>query len=254
MQSNRQLAIAKVNEVCALATKLYGVDLSNLQLRFDLKGRAAGQAQLTGQRQIVVRLNDGMLHHTGADHVINNTVPHEIAHIVCFLRRELGHGHDAGWQRVCLALGGNGETRHKEEVVFGKGLTYEYTATCGTKVRISERIHRSIQAGAGRMLRRTRGRINQSCAFEIVGASGRHFDAPVQAAPVQAAPVQAAPVQRAVKRDVGTASKAELIRARIAQAKARCEPPELVVQFGVDVLSMTRALASTYVKNNWNKA
>lgn len=249
MQSNRQLAIAKVNEVCALATKLYGVDLSKLQLRFDLKGRAAGQAQLTSQGQIIVRLNDGMLGHTGADHVINNTVPHEIAHIVCFLRRELGHGHDAGWQRVCLALGGSGETRHKEEVVFGKGLTYEYTASCGTKVRISERMHRSIQAGAGRMLRRTRGRINQACAFEIVGASGRHFDA-VPAAPQQ---VQAAPVQRAVKRDVGTASKAEMIRARIAQAKARLEPAELVVHFGVYALGMTRALASTYVKNNWNK-
>lgn len=39
---------------------------------------------------------------------IKITVPHEIAHIVCYMNPNLGRNHDSGWKRVCMSLGGSG--------------------------------------------------------------------------------------------------------------------------------------------------
>jgi hypothetical protein len=47
--------------------------------------------------------------------------------------------------------------------------------------------------------------------------------------------------------------KSDLVRARIKEAKEKNEEPVVVVKWAVDNLGMTKALASSYVKNNWAK-
>lgn len=42
------------------------------------------------------------------ENVLNNTIPHEIAHFVCRIHN-LGNNHDEGWKFVCRELGGNGQ-------------------------------------------------------------------------------------------------------------------------------------------------
>jgi len=178
MTTPQQQVLDKCKAVLATASALYSMDLSHVSIRFDLKGRAAGMACQRGA-QMYMRFNRDMLTREAFDHVINNTVPHEIAHIVCFKNPSLGRGHDSGWERVCVRLGGSGATRHKEDVVYGKGTTYEYTTTTGHKVRLSEQRHRGIQSGNAIRWKHGMGITNQTCAYSIVGIQGRTLATPI---------------------------------------------------------------------------
>lgn len=174
---SQQAILDRCKEVVAKAKELYGLDLSQVHVSFDLRGRCAGMAH--GGRTYKVRFNRDMLTREAFDHVLNATVPHEYAHIICFMNPRLGRNHDSGWERVCIALGGSGATRHQEEVVYGNGTTYEYTSTTGQAIRVSERRHRSIQAGRTLHYRKGGGTLHKDCAHSIVGVLGQTLAAPV---------------------------------------------------------------------------
>jgi len=178
---------AKCAEVFAKAAGLYGLDMSVVAVRFDLKGRCAGMAHHRAGR-FSIRFNADMLTREASEHVINDTVPHEIAHIVCFMNPMLGRNHDYGWQRVCRALGGSGERCHQEEVVYGKGKTYEYVTAAGHKLRLSETKHKRVQMtvamGGTIRLRRGLGVIDRTTAFAVVGFAGKTLNNPIPKRPI----------------------------------------------------------------------
>ena len=182
---SQQLVKAKATEVFAKAKELYphlSLMLDKVGIRFDLKGRAAGIACARNGRDgrsYYMRFNTDMLAREAADHVINETVPHEIAHIICFMDPSLGRGHDRGWANVFRRLGGSGDRTHKEEIVFGKGRTYEYTTTTGQKIRMSEKRHAQPQRGTTMRWKHGKGDTNQFCAYEIVGYQGNTLKAPI---------------------------------------------------------------------------
>ena len=178
MTSPQQQVIDKCKAVFALAKTLYNVDLEkSTHIRFDLRGRVAGTA---GSRfgTHTLRFNHDMLLRE-LEEIRDVVVPHEIAHLVCHVRRELGSNHDYGWRRVCIALGGTGDRTHKMEVVFGNGRTYEYTTDRGHKVRLNERRHQHVQSGRQLAYRRGLGTVSKLCAYSIVGVSGRTLEQPV---------------------------------------------------------------------------
>ena len=190
---------AKCAEVFAKAAGMYGSDFSNVEIRFDLKGRCAGTASRRNGRY-VLRFNHDMLSREAFDHVLNDTVPHEIAHLVCFMNPMLGRNHNHGWAHVCMRLGGSGARCHKEEVVYGKGRTFEYTSTTGHKCRVSETIHKRIQAGQSRHFsKRALGSLTNACAYSIVGEQGRTFAKPVVRTPSVTATPYVAPVRTPVR-------------------------------------------------------
>lgn len=156
----KQAVIDKHNSVSALAEKLYNVDLSNVGIRFDLKGRAAGMA-CRRRSQYYVRYNSEACRKY-TDEQVNGTVPHELAHIVCMMRPELGKNHDAGWKRVCRSLGGSDERCHTMQLTSGKACyRYEYNVN-GEVILIGPKIHRQIQNGAVRISSKTRARVNHT--------------------------------------------------------------------------------------------
>jgi predicted SprT family Zn-dependent metalloprotease len=251
LEQRKAQVTAKVKLLIEKAEKMFNIKLPEVAVKFDLRGRCAGTAsarRIAGEWYYTVRFNVDMLTNDAWDHLYNNTVPHELAHTVCQVYPKFGRNHDSGWKRVCVMLGGNGERCHSEEVTFAKGKTYEYTASCGTTVRLSQVRHNKIQRGATLTLKSTGGQLHSKCAHSIVGQA-------VSSAPAKvAAPVAAKPAQHpAAVKKAGAPSNAALIRSRIAQAKARNEGMEAVIDFGQTVLGMTRALSTTYVKNNWAK-
>lgn len=250
LEQRKAQVIAKVKLLTEKAEKMFGIKLPQLAVQFDLRGRAAGMAcreHCAGEYYYSVRFNVDMLTNDAWDHVYNNTVPHELAHIVCMAYPKFGRNHDSGWKRVCAMLGGNAQRCHSEQVTYAKGKTYAYKATCGTVVNMSQVRHRRIQQGASFTLRATGGKIHRECEFSLVGQAV----APTVREVAKKAPVAAKPATTA--KPAGAPSNAALIRARIAQAKARNEGMEAVIDFGQTVLGMTRALSATYVKNNWAK-
>jgi hypothetical protein len=173
MQLQQTQVRAKCNEVFAKAKAFWpDMNFDNVGIRFDLKGRAAGMA-CRRANAYYMRFNADMLTRDAFDHVLNNTVPHEIAHIVCMMNPKLGRNHDAGWTRVCRLLGGNGERCHSEEVVYGKGDTYEYTTDRGHAVRVSSTIHRKIQRGVEYAWRQGQGKVNKASPYKLVGVRGK---------------------------------------------------------------------------------
>ena len=160
----------RVNQLFKLSKELFDVDLDETVVRFDLRGRVAGYATLTkreGQHaQTSLRFNTDMMQNGGLDVIINDTVPHEIAHLICMLRPELGNNHDRGWQTVCRMLGGNGKRTHNQPVVYAKGRTYLYTTTTGYQVALSEQRHRKVQTGSIYAVR-DNGFLNAQCAYEL---------------------------------------------------------------------------------------
>ena len=130
---------------------------------------------------------------------------------------------------------------------------YIYITTCGHEVRVTKIMYAKIQKGTS-YTARGKGQLTAQCQYNYMASpvldkplvlSGKNIEIPMSKP-------KAAPVERKVA--AGQQSNASLIRSRIAQAKARGESMNDVILFGQQALGMTRALATTYVKNNWNKA
>ena len=272
MPTPQQQVIDKTKACFDKAKELYGLDLSRVHVRFDLKGRAAGMACRRGG-QYIIRYNHDMLTREAFDHLLNATVPHEVAHIVCYMDRSLGADHNSGWERVCIALGGTGATRHKEEVVYGKGHTYEYTTDRGNKVRVGDKYHKDIQSGRPLRYRNGIGTVTRECAYSIVGVQGRTLATPVVRTPVATVPpVRAtvpayptpaawrtvtppAPVQQPAPRMPVAAfasgnSKASIARAIMLAGHTRNTPYETVIAAIMAATGHDRQLARATYKAN----
>jgi predicted SprT family Zn-dependent metalloprotease len=267
MTTPQQQILDKCKAVIAKAEALYGINLSRVNISFDLRGRAAGQASSRGGHY-KVRFNRDMLTREAFDHVLNNTVPHEFAHIICFMNPSLGSGHNRGWERVCEALGGNGTRCHKEDVVYGKGYTYEYTTDRGQKVRLGDRHHNYVQLGRSLTYKRGLGTVTKACAYSIVGHQGRTLANPVVKVPTTVVPPSAPaanPIVQAARGSyiIGVAaprtptiampagsSKAAMARAIMLSGHTRGETYENIIAAIMHATGHDRQLARATYKAN----
>ena len=245
-ENSRFTAIcSKVADVADLAANLYGVDLSQSSVSFKLRGRVAGQASCkicNGRPQVAFKFNCELVMGKHFEDIQNFTVAHELAHGVCFLRPDLGRNHDAGWKKVCLALGGNGNARHDYDVII-RGR-WDYITDRGNKVSVTTRCHNKVQQGYTRLeFRRGLGSINKNSPF---APSGQPISAKSNTPPVDITPAKMPTVDP-------TQTKAHTVRQLVANAKNTEVSQESVVEQVIAVLGMTRQLAKTYVKNNWHK-
>ncbi len=238
---------ARCKEVVELANKLYGIDLSQVQIGW-CKGRAAGRAGGKRLRDTVmsnyyVQFNHDMLGRDAAEHVDSNTVPHEYAHVLGYINPDrFGRKHDYLWAQTCKELGGNGVRCHQEEVVFGTGTTYEYTTTTGKKVRISSQKHGRVVRGVPLVYRdRSMGRIDSTCAYSIVGHQGRSLAAPiVKKAVADLPPNHPAVIERVVQQWTPEAIKNAVITVTRVPAAPKIVAP--MNQQGLSKAAMARAV------------
>lgn len=77
------------------------------------------------------------------------TVPHEVAHLVCFARPHLGNAHDEGWQRICKTLGGHADIKFRTEYDLRqrKRVRYVYATPSAGRFEVSDVRHARIQEG-----------------------------------------------------------------------------------------------------------
>lgn len=225
-----QLVQAKIQTLITQWQTRQGETLPDIQVRFDLRGRCAGRAGRRGGRYYM-RFNTHMMQNAAWDHVLNNTVPHELAHVICFVQGT-DSGHGSTWARVCRSLGGSGERCHSQEVTYARGQTYVYTTSTGQTIRLSSIKHGRIQQGATYTGRQGLGRIDSRCAYQVLGQTVSPV-APV-AAPRVATPATPA---RAV-----TGSRAAQVRAWIVQGLTQAQ----VYQLCRGQLGQTDAQARQY--------
>ena len=251
MQDKIQEIRAKVDEVVALAEKTYNFKMPAINVRFDLTGKAAGMAGcrnsiFSGPTNLTLRFNRTHIALGGKtyDHMLNDVVAHEVAHLVCYVKPALGKNHNPGWKRVCVALGGNGLRCYDgadAPEADAKQNPYIYVTDKGNEVRVNARTHAKIQRGSSFRWRHGIGSVTSKCEFRY--APGETL-APAKPEVKKATP-KAAPKAKVVAGP--GVSKADLIRTQIKCGKSF----EECVAYGVNVLGMKPALARTYVKNNW---
>jgi predicted SprT family Zn-dependent metalloprotease len=220
-----QLVQARIQTLKTQWQTQTGQTLPDIQVRFDLRGRVAGWAGSRGGRYFM-RFNTHMMQNAAWTHVINNTVPHELAHVICFVQGT-DSGHGRVWARTCRALGGNGERCHSEAVTYARGDTYVYTTSTGRTIHLSSIKHRKIQQGATYMGRQGLGRIDRSCAYHVLGQTVQ----PVTRVAPPAAPARAV-----------TGSRAAQVRAWIVQGLTQAQ----VYQLCRSQLAQTDAQARQY--------
>ncbi len=154
--------VAKVKQIVERAESLYNIKFPYISIRFDLSGRGAGQAGRNNFVDHYLRFNNTMMENDSWEHIINETVPHEVAHLVCMIDPRLGKNHDTGWKKVCLMLGGNGKRCHSEPTVYKNGWTY--ISTTGKSVPVSAILHKKILSGTTYRIKNA-GLIHKECYF-----------------------------------------------------------------------------------------
>lgn len=110
---------ASLLEQAALSYQLPAKELAKLEFSTDLRGRAAGKIEFHHAwrnriSRIRIRFNLEAAR-LSPEHMLNDVIPHEVAHLVVFLtyraKRVQPHGEE--WQQICRQLGGSAEVTHQ---------------------------------------------------------------------------------------------------------------------------------------------
>lgn len=164
----------KVNECLQKAAKQFNMpNILKTTVSYFPKGRCAGQAK-SSCGEYEVRFNEFNIENDW-DEMVNETIPHEVAHIVCFERPSLGYNHNPGWKRVCLLLGGDASRTHNMQVALTKHVErkrFNYRDMNGFVHTIGPKHHKLIQQ-RGSVMFSVRGQGNvMLCAHNLVKTVG----------------------------------------------------------------------------------
>lgn len=143
----------QVKHYCEMAESLYGVVL-NPEIRFDLKGRTAGTAQTKVNGQQILRFNLAALYVEGGwDHLYNDTVPHEVAHLVQYNNldwpksRKANPPHGRYWKGVMNQFGVKADRCHSLPLPKARQQRkWKYACSCKTW-ELSTTRHNKIRRG-----------------------------------------------------------------------------------------------------------
>ena len=135
-----------------IAGDKYG-DLGHVDIRYDIRGQCAGQARCRRDRisgkafDLCLRFNKEALAKDWA-HMVKETIPHEVAHLVAYARPELGaDNHNSQWERIARSLGCSGNRCHTMALTSARRtFRYRYVTPSGDVVVCRAKHHNLIQA------------------------------------------------------------------------------------------------------------
>lgn len=141
---------AKVIDCLNQARQMYG-HIGNVEIKYDLRGRAAAQAQRRYNR-LILRFNVEAIEKS-YDDMVNETIPHEVAHIVAFAFPNLGaKNHNHGWKRIARSLGSNADRCHTIQLTPARrrqrAARQIYRLDSGREILVGPTQHKRIQQGA----------------------------------------------------------------------------------------------------------
>jgi predicted SprT family Zn-dependent metalloprotease len=160
MNLEEQKEVSKRLETLKLVAEYtFAVDLSKLELTFDLRGRSAGMAVGRGglDPMLRIRLNQEA-YDIDPDRMLTQTLPHELAHIVCYammyqgrLDRKAAVGHGKSWKTICVELGGKPDRCHTMALTPARKPTKQkrhvYKLDSGTMIELTTVRHNKVQRG-----------------------------------------------------------------------------------------------------------
>lgn len=130
------------------------------QVNFEwkLRGRTAGTAFCSVRKPLVINLNVPLM--LTNDNFIEDTVPHEVAHLLAHHYKRSCSPHGATWQMMMRLLGREPERLHNYATAPAR---YEakvtYACDCGPVHKVGTKLHNEIQSGKGRICRNCRAQL-----------------------------------------------------------------------------------------------
>ena len=151
-----QQAVDRTRKLVSLSARHFGIDIAQPQIRFDLRGKAAGMALFHPRGERVIRYNRAMLEENGLA-FIDQTVAHEVAHLVA----RAVHGsrirpHGIEWQSIMTLFDAEPVRCHSFKVSpnsLRRMRYYPYRCACSDHSLSSIRHNRS-QSGTVYLCRR----------------------------------------------------------------------------------------------------
>lgn len=152
----QELAVDRTCELLRQVSDGLDIRMPVAEIRFDLRGRTAGQVRFCRGQPWVIRYNPVLLREN-TDDFLTQTVPHEVAHLIAFAC----HGprirpHGPEWRAVMKYLGAEPQRCHRFDVtgVASRRLReFEYHCGCRNHVLSSIR-HNRVLAGYTYLCRR----------------------------------------------------------------------------------------------------
>ncbi|MBY5956602.1 SprT-like domain-containing protein [Membranicola marinus] len=157
--------IARVRACQAKARELYPdfkLADEELPIVFVWSGRVAGMAK---RRKEVYNLEFNIeAIHRDRTEMLENTIPHEMAHIVDMYLHGGKSSHGPRWQSIIRALGGSPQRTHDIPLTKARrSRKYLYEASCGSTVEVGPRHHKSVQRGGTLVVKKTGGKVTRTC-------------------------------------------------------------------------------------------
>ena len=132
------------------------IGATGVEIRFDLRGKAAGQVRMGTGARTLIRYNLELLRRETAD-FLEHTVPHEVAHVLAYRRYGLRiRPHGPQWQRIMRQLGAEPSRCHDYDVsgLSARQLQYfDYHCSCRAH-RLSSIRHNKVAKGQRYLCRR----------------------------------------------------------------------------------------------------
>lgn len=126
---------------------------SDIDIEFKNLGQTAGKAcydRITNS--VVVQINSQVFKTDDArivNHIVNDTIPHEIAHAIGFLTRSQ-RGHCRNWRALTIALGGTGNRCHTLPLARARKTKWAVYQVAGQSIEVGATRHKRIQQGTHR--------------------------------------------------------------------------------------------------------
>lgn len=134
---------AAISEHLRILELVIGRPFVKPKVRYDLKGTTAGQANSNN----IIRLNLLALTHSDpqiVDYMFNQTIPHEVCHIIEYQLYSRG-GHGDNWQQLMRILNCPPKTTHNLPLPKVRG-NHPYVCRC-SRWQLSTTIHNRIRKG-----------------------------------------------------------------------------------------------------------
>lgn len=220
------------------------IDYSDVLVDCNIRGGVAGRAGIDRQGNHYLHFNPEAIE-LYLDEMVKDTIPHEIAHTLCQIRPRLGRNHNAGWKRVCRALGGDDARTHTMKLTPGRVTNYYEYEVNGRVINIGPKRHAKIQRGYNGYTLKGTGRTKAITACMYMGSSLTKQDIIANRPANKTTKSKPAP-KRSVSSTSGMSKKA---RAEKLYTTNRQLSRKDVIDIFVDQFGLTPAGASTYYYN-----
>ena len=174
-QSPQELVVARTRRLLRQVAHWLDIRIPDPDIRFDIRGRAAGQAKFGRAVPWVIRYNPVLLA-GNTDAFLAETVPHEVAHLAAFARygsRIRPHG--AEWRAIMDHFGAAPQRCHRYDVAgIAPRRLQEFSYHCGCRNHLLSSIrHNRIVAGKTYLCRQCLGPLRPGRQSEMEAPTPR---------------------------------------------------------------------------------